>query len=74
VVPAYLTDAEIADLCRPLRQPAAQLRYLRSLGIPVQRRRDGTPLVWRRDLERASAGGDGATMDSANEPRWTRHA
>ena len=29
----FLTDAELADLCRPLKQPAAQIRYLQRLGV-----------------------------------------
>ena len=43
--PPYLTDAEIAEICRPRIQGAAQIRYLRALGLKVERRADGTPLV-----------------------------
>ncbi len=43
----FLTDEEVQFLCRPLRQPAAQYRYLCKLGYRVQRRPDGTPVVWR---------------------------
>jgi hypothetical protein len=46
-----LTDAEIAEICRPLKQPAAQVRFLQSLGVRVRRRPDGTPLVLKADLE-----------------------
>jgi hypothetical protein len=69
--PPYLTDAEISEICRPRKQGAAQIRYLRSLGIKVERRADGTPLVWRADVERR---GGGATVPASNEPAWTRHA
>lgn len=75
MLPPYLTDAEIADICRPLRQGAARIRYLQALGIPVHRRADGTPLVWRRDVERAQAsGGTMADVRPSNEPRWARGA
>jgi len=33
MLPPYLTDAEILDICRPRTQGAAQIRYLRSLGL-----------------------------------------
>jgi hypothetical protein len=65
--PPYLTDAELAEICRPRKQGAAQIRYLRSLGIKAARRADGTPLVWRADVERRSA-----TVQASNEPAWTR--
>jgi hypothetical protein len=71
----YLTDAEIADICRPRKQGAAQLRYLRSLGIKAERRGDGTPLVWRRDVEqRAEPPAGSATVGASNEPNWKRPA
>lgn len=75
-LPPYLTDEELYEICRPRRQGAAQIRYLRSLGIKVHKRGDGTPLVWRADVERPSpaAGGAGATVAASNEPRWSRHA
>ncbi len=68
----YLTDAELFDICRPRRQGAAQIRYLRSIGVPVQRRADGTPLVWRRDVERPAGPAGGATVPASNEPNWRR--
>lgn len=73
--PPYLTDAEIAEICRPRTQGAAQLRYLRSIGVKVRARADGSPLVWRVDVERPqadSSGGRGTVP--ANEPTWTRRA
>lgn len=70
----YLTDAEIADICRPRKQGAAQIRYLRSIGIKVERRADGTPLVWRADVERREASAGGATVRASNEPNWKRPA
>lgn len=67
---AALTDAELADICAPLRQGAAQVRYLRDvLKVPVQRKPNGRPLVKRSDWERAQ----NATR-AANGPNWTRMA
>lgn len=45
--PPDLTDDEIAAICKPLTQPAAQIRYLEALGVRAARRRDGRPLVSR---------------------------
>ena len=73
--PPYLTDAEVAEICRPRTQGAAQIRYLRSLGLKVERRADGTPLVWRCDVERRQAqSAGGATVPASNEPAWSRTA
>lgn len=74
MLPPYLTDAEITEICRPRRQGAAQIRFLRSIGIKAARRADGTPLVWRADVERARASGAAGTVPASNEPAWTRHA
>jgi hypothetical protein len=30
MLPPYLTDAELAEICRPRTQGAAQIRYLRA--------------------------------------------
>lgn len=46
-LPPDLTDDEIAQACKPLKQPAAQIRFLASLGVRAARRRDGRPLVSR---------------------------
>jgi hypothetical protein len=70
--PPYLTDAEVAEICRPRKQGAAQIRYLTSLGIKVERRADGTPLVWRRDVEAPK--GERDTVRASNEPTWKRPA
>lgn len=66
---SHLTPEEIASICHPLRQSAAQVRYLRSLGLLVNRRPDGTPLVsrteWNSRLTTQSSTKPGATA-----PRW----
>jgi hypothetical protein len=65
---AALTDAELADICRPLKQGAAMARYLQRLGVPVSRKPNGRPLVKRCDWERAQ------NVRPANGPKWSRAA
>lgn len=55
-LPPYLTDAEIADICAPLRMPAAQRRYLARLGLVVQAKPNGRPLVARAEFDRVLVG------------------
>jgi hypothetical protein len=50
-MPPWLTPKEIADLCKPLKQAAAQIRFMRSLGLTVRTKPNGTPLVMRSHLE-----------------------
>lgn len=45
--PPYFTDAEIADMCEGLRQPAAMIKHLRRLGLRVDKKPNGRPLAWR---------------------------
>jgi Domain of unknown function (DUF4224) len=52
----HLSDAEIADLCAPLSQPAAQVRYLRTLGLTVSLKPNGRPVVVRGQAEAVLAG------------------
>lgn len=49
----YLTDAEVAAITKPLQQGAARCRYFRKLGIKVDPRPDGQPLVGRAEFEAA---------------------
>jgi hypothetical protein len=51
-----LTDTEIKRICHPLVQSAAQIRYLRSLGVHVERKPGGRPLVSRAHFESVIAG------------------
>lgn len=47
-----LTQDEIDRICYPLKQRAAQVRYLSEvLGLTVERRPGGQPLVWRAHVE-----------------------
>ena len=71
-----LTDDELAEICRPLTQSAARIRFLRGLGVTVERRPDGTPLVKRADWERQGLGQAPQPNDRAAgaQPRWSRAA
>lgn len=52
-----LTDAEVADICAPLRRGSAQVRYFRDhFGLPVRVKPNGRPVVSRAAFERALSG------------------
>lgn len=51
MTPLFLTQSEVDDLCAPLKQPAAQLRYLRSLGLKVTEKPNGRAAVVRSHAE-----------------------
>lgn len=43
----YFTDAEVDEMTEGLSQDAAKIRYLRRLGLRVDRKPNGRPLAWR---------------------------
>lgn len=43
----YFTDTEVDDMCAGLTQDAAKVRFLRRLGLRVDRKPNGKPLAWR---------------------------
>jgi hypothetical protein len=47
----YLTDDEVDDICAGLKQNAAKVRFLQSLGLRVQRKPNGRPLVSRTQYD-----------------------
>lgn len=48
----WLTQDEISDLCDPLTQHAAQIRFMRDeLGLTVRTKPNGAPLVVRSHFE-----------------------
>lgn len=59
-----LSEEEVNDLCKGLKQNAAKVRFLRSLGLKVDRRPDGSPLVLRAQFEPA-----GKMQPAPNGPR-----
>lgn len=65
---AVLTDDEINAICDGLRQSAAMVRYLRKLGVPVQRKPNGRPLVRRADWDARQQ----EQNRGSNGPRWSR--
>lgn len=71
---AHLTDAEIDAICAGRTQNAARIRYLRSLGLRVERKPNGRPLVARSEWERRMAqptAPAGLMPASSNAPRWS---
>lgn len=79
----YLSDDEIAEICRPLKMPAAQRRHLARLGLLVKSKPNGQPLVARAEFERVMTGAPAGaareeTQDTATTPnvvgleQWAR--
>ncbi len=52
----FLTEDELADICQPLTNGAAQVRYLERLGLKVARKPNGRPLVARGEFDRVMIG------------------
>lgn len=50
-VTLWLTQSEVNDLCEPLKQHAAQVRFISGLGVAVRTKPNGAPLVMRTQLE-----------------------
>ena len=74
-----LADEEIDRICAGLTQNAAKVRYLRGLGLRVDQRPNGRPLVARAEWERhyATRPALGAVQSPAqpsNGPRWRTSA
>jgi hypothetical protein len=63
----YLTDDEIANICEPLKRPAAQCKYLAdTLKLAVHRKPNGRPLIARSEFERVV--GANRFAPSQNDP------
>ena len=73
---ADLTDLEIDEICAGLRQNAAKVRYLRSLGLQVAQRPNGRPLVNRSHYNLIRGGSHSANQSRGRnaEPAWTVRA
>lgn len=70
-----LTNEEVDRICEGLTQNHAKRRYLRSLGLRVECRPNGRPLVARAEWERCLVGQQQrsaaqATNISSNGPKW----
>ena len=53
----WLSEAELAELCEPLEQAAAQIRHLKRAGYHVTVKPNGRPLLMRSELERVAGAG-----------------
>jgi hypothetical protein len=60
-VTPFLLESEVAALTMPLRQPAAQKRFLKKIGVPFVSGADGRPLISRDAVAERLALGGGAT-------------
>lgn len=63
--PPYLTDEEIAEICKPLKLAYAQRRHLARLGMLVKTKADGRPLVARAEFVRVMTGAPAPTTTPA---------
>ena len=60
-----LTDEEVSELTRPIKQGAAQVRHLSAmLGCEIKRRPDGRPVVTRDMLARLQTNDAPASNDA----------
>lgn len=64
----WLSQQEIDDLCDPLTQHAAQIRFIRSLGITVQPKPSGAPLVIRAHFDAVMNPGTKKTKPAKCQP------
>ncbi len=71
-----LTDAEVDRICAGYRQNAAKVRYLRSLGVTVDRKPNGRPLVSRAHYESVRGAQPAAKPAAVGgaQPRWSVQA
>ncbi|NMM75530.1 hypothetical protein B2J88_11825 [Rhodococcus sp. SRB_17] len=72
-LPPYLTDAEIDDMCAPLKVGAAKRKRLEKMGMLVKTKPNGRPLVARSEFERVLGAGRMATAqnDAVTGPNVT---
>ncbi|MGE0745253.1 MAG: hypothetical protein AB7K86_08400 [Rhodospirillales bacterium] len=72
--PPYLTDNEVRDICAGIEQPAAMIRYLRSVvRVPiVLRKPNGMPLVGRDALRQALGGTATGAPQAPQRPNTAR--
>lgn len=71
----HLTDTELIDVTHR-RQPCAQARELKRMGVPFKRRIDGTLLVGRAAIERALSDDQPTlvTQPASNGLNWSKRA
>jgi hypothetical protein len=64
----FLTQAEVDDLCAPLIQPAAQVRFLRASGLTVTVKPNGRAAVVRSHAEQVLSFGAVRPAASVGQP------
>ncbi len=64
----WLDQDEIDDFCRPLKQHAAQIRFMRQHGLTVTRKPGGAPLVIRSHFEQVMNPGTSQAKTGKREP------
>lgn len=55
----FLTDAEIREITRPLKQPAAIVRWFAEHGFVIKVKPNGFPLIGRNHFEEVMIGAKG---------------
>ncbi len=66
---ADLTDDEVDQITAGLRQNAAKIRFLQSMGLTVRRKPNGRPLVNREHYNRKDSR-TGHLSPAESEPNW----
>jgi hypothetical protein len=64
----WYSDAEIDEMCHPLTQPAAQVKYLRAQGLHVTVRPNGRARVMRAHAEAVLSGATALTEAATPTP------
>lgn len=67
--PLFLTDAEVDEMCGELKTGAAKVRRLRTLGLIVNQKPNGRPLVVRSHAEAVLSGRAAAEAQQEVQPR-----
>ena len=68
-----LSDAEIDNICDGYVQNAAKIRYLRGLGLTVERKPNGRPLVNRSHYDAVRGCATQAASTQSTGPIWNVH-
>lgn len=69
-----LTTNEINELCSGLTQHAAQVRFLKGLGLTVSGKPNGAPIVSRSHFDSVTSRGNvTSTVGRQDGPRWGVH-
>lgn len=63
----FMTEAEIDELCAPLKMAAAQVRHLRAIGLTVAVKPNGRPAVLRSHAESVLSGRRAAADEAAKD-------